>query len=314
MQNQFKAMIFTVASLISLQSFASDSVMQGWWFYQAPAKEQAPQHQPRVIAKKAQTTTEIPKKINCYDEKQWVSACGFVIPQSLSFEQKEMKALLGDYSVKASPSAVYQFQRFNEWVIGQAMTASYTWQYNMTQHPELDPNAKNPLSRFGNLLMSRLEDGAEQDFFKKLSESASFVYFTRSDCAFCHAEAGAIKMLSHDTGIEVWDVSLDSQPLAGFKKTIVAPQSIKPAEYLHVSIVPTLFLYLEPNSVSKMGARWIRVATGVTDEETMKKRIINFVQAYRNAVLVGEGKNKHWQPNFRANRMHELVDGNGEQA
>ncbi len=95
-----------------------------------------------------------------------------------------------------------------------------------------------------------------------------------------------MRVLSQETGIPIWNASLDQKPLAGFQHTLTAPETLIPARLLSVDWVPMVFLYLAPSRDS--GAeQWIRIGNGLTDVATLKNRIINFVEAYRHAIIRG---------------------------
>jgi thiol-disulfide isomerase/thioredoxin len=188
------------------------------------------------------------------------------------------------------------------------MTASYTWEYNLVQHPELDPRIRSPVSQFGNLMVINIEKDKEKDFFALLAKSSILVYFSRSDCIACEKEVPIIKALSQETQIPVWNASLDSAPLKGFDNVMVAPATLKPAALLSVEWVPALFLYLAPLSPGG-SEQWIRIGNGLTDLPTLKNRIINFVEAYRHALTQGVSRGRKTQiPNFSALKPYLLAE------
>jgi conjugal transfer pilus assembly protein TraF len=85
--------------------------------------------------------------------------------------------------------------------------------------------------------------------------------------------------VAKDTGLTLWDASLDDQCIPGMTAHCRTGDAVlRPAEALQVKKVPTLFLYVEPNT-------WIRIANGVSDVQTMEARIVSFFSAYRTALL-----------------------------
>jgi hypothetical protein len=266
-----------------VDSLAADSLpttdiqraARGWWFYDSIPKNNINSTMMTAIEK------------NCTSSKEWSIECGFIKPTTYDFEQIEYKRLLQNYSMHPDDlNAVYQYQRFNYWAVNQAMLASYSWEFNLAQYPNLDSTITNPISQFGNLLVLNANKKAKSDFFKLLSGSGILVYFSRSDCSFCLSEADVVMTFSKFSGLPVWNASLDKKLLPGFTKGLTVPSTRMPAMLLNVDIVPTLFLYLTPSNGNK-GGQWIRIATGITSQEMIEDRIINFVEAYYHALITG---------------------------
>jgi hypothetical protein len=90
-----------------------------------------------------------------------------------------------------------------------------------------------------------------------------------------------VQTIAQKTGLPIWDASLDNTCLTEFGSNCrTAADTLKPAEMLQVTTVPTLFLYIGPNT-------WIRLSTGVVDEGSIMSRMVDFFSAYRNAMLKG---------------------------
>ena len=254
----------------------------GYWFYKEPLSHEMDRD------KKYREN-----RSKCSNIKTWSIDCGFVDPMTLnlsrdeafSFEQREYKALLRNFSMNSNDkSAVFQWQRFNDWAIDQAMVAAYTSEFNIAQHPELDSTIAHPFSQFGTLILKNFNNAMQEDFFKMLAKSSLLVFFTRSNCSFCHYQADILRMLASKTHIPVWDASLDRNHLPNFSHYLVAPDTLKPAQYLHVSTVPAIFLYLAPQATGGSQEHWIRLATGLTSAEVIENRILRFAQDYRKAL------------------------------
>ncbi len=258
-----------------------DSANIGYWFYKEPVL----QNTNRVNKKDTQ---------NCLNSIKWTVDCGFIDPTKLRlnkeetflFEQKEYKALLHNFSMGPNDHhAVLQWQKFNDWAIGQAMTAAYSSEFNIAQHPELDSTIAHPFSQFANLIMKNVDDVMREDFFNMLSKTSILVFFTRSNCNFCHHQADIIHILEEKTHIPVWNASLDTNYLPNFNRHLLAPTTLLPAKYLHISTVPTLFLYLAPQGGSNSQEHWIRLSTGLTSEDIIENRILQFSKNYRRGLL-----------------------------
>jgi conjugal transfer pilus assembly protein TraF len=225
-----------------------------------------------------------PKEDKCKKKETWTANCGFVNPgEDFEFQAKQRDALFERMTVaKNNPEAVEAVQYYMRWVLERTSEVTNLWWYNMTQNPDLDPTVSNPVSTFGLRLMSDVQKGHDKEIFGLIKEEGGmFVYFSRSDCNFCHQMTDTLRKLSERTGLPIRNASLDNKCMPGFESgCMTAPQSLAPAQALQVTTVPTVFLYVKPNT-------WLRIGTGVVDVESMETRTVQFFSAYRNALLKG---------------------------
>lgn len=300
MTNRFLIIIFTL--LLSHISVAQDliknpmasqpTVEKGWFWFEDPKEKEPPKESeetPPPILSLPTTPPPAPKEDKCKSKETWSADCGFVDPGSdFSFQAKQRDALFEQMSVsKNNPKAVEAAQYYMRWVLERTSEVSNLWWYNMIQNPNLDPTVAKPISAFGIRLMADVKKGTDAEVFSLLqSEKAFFVYFSRSDCEFCHAMQSPVKSLSKKVGIPVYNASLDASCISGFEGEFCRPNSIAPAQALKVETVPSVFLFIPKNT-------WIRIATGLTDVDTMITRSSQFFSAYRNALLksVENGEN-----------------------
>lgn len=254
---------------------------RGWFYFEkTPVPEDAPPPETATAPK----TPPPPKEDKCKKKETWTVDCGFVNPGAdFQFQAKQRDELMERMSVaKNDPKAVEAFQYYMRYVIERTSEVTNNWWYNMVQNPELDPSVAQPISAFGIRLMTEAQQGKDKEVFSLIkSEGGFLVYFTRSDCNFCHQMADSVVQLSQKTGLTVRNAALDDKCLPQFLEgCITAPRSTRPAEYLQVTTVPSVFLYIPPKT-------WIRVATGVVDVQSMLTRTSQFFAAYRSALLNG---------------------------
>lgn len=282
-----------LALLLPGLSVAAPSPEHGWWFYQNPPAKPKP-HKPKAVAPVRVTVVPapstppvaaVPPKHPCAHADTWTVRCGFRNPgHDFAFQAKERDALMDTMVMNPeSPQAVLQFQKYNQWLTNEAIQVANMWYFNEIQHPSLNPQSTHPISQFGLQLAENVKRNSEDEIFGYLSKHAILIDFTRQSCYYCHAMAPNDRAISHDTKIPVYDASLSTSGcLPGFTGShcLTAPATIKPAEILHVRTVPTLFLFVKP-------ATWIRVGTGIVDQQTLESRIVDFVSAYRTAILHG---------------------------
>jgi hypothetical protein len=256
---------------------------RGWFFFDDPV---VPKEEPKSEFKSQipSAPPPPPKEERCKKKESWSVDCGFVNPgEDFQFQSKQRDALMERMSVaKNDLKAVEAFQYYMRYVIDRTSEVTNNWWYNMVQNPNLDPNVSNPVSSFGIRLMTEVKQGRDKEVFDLIRAEGGFlVYFTRSDCMFCHQMSPTVQMLSKKTGLEVRNAALDDKCMPEFLTGCVkAPASTGPAQMLQVATVPTVFLHVPPNT-------WLRIATGVVDLESTVARTSQFFAAYRAALVSG---------------------------
>lgn len=257
---------------------------RGWFFYEDPVKPKEPKPEKAKPDDLAKDDKKKPPEEECKTPETWTAKCGFINPgKNFEFQAKQRDALLENMTMSQNdPKAVEAFQFYMKWVMGRASEVANLWYYNMVQNPELDASASQPVSSFGLRLMTDVKKGKAKEIFKALKDDdAMLVYFTRSDCQFCHAMAPNVRDVARETGLPIWNAALDDACIPGFERQCRVGAAVqKPAEALQVTIVPTLFLHVPPNT-------WIRISTGVTDQASILARTVSFFSAYRTALLKG---------------------------
>lgn len=264
-----------------------ENAERGWFFYERNKK---PPEEPKKEEEPVKAESPPPpKEDRCKKKETWTADCGFVDPgKDFDFQSKQRDALLQAMSMSQNdPKTVENFQYYMKWLMERSIEVANLWQYNLVQNPELDANVKAPINTFGLKLMTQVKDSSDGAILQALKEEKAFLlYFSKYDCEFCHAMSSVINDLAHDTQLTIWNASLDDKCMPKFEERCRTGDAvIKSAQALQVTIVPTLFLYVPGSKPSD--DTWIRIATGVTDSQTMKGRIVSFFTAYRTALLKG---------------------------
>lgn len=282
-----------------------DQPQRGWFWYEKPPIVEiesepevepagkppalpAPASEPAVAAPVVAPSEEPPP---CVTPKTWKAACGFVDPgEDFDFQALQRDELLRQMSVrKNDPEAVEAFQRYIKWVMGRASEIANLWRFNMVQNPELDPSVTRPISALGLDLASKVKSAADEDLFAYLRTVGKLVYFSKYDCIYCQQMTPVLRKLSRDVGMPVANVPLDGVCFPEYEECEVGPLAEQAGQKLGVTIVPALFLHVEPNT-------WLRIATGQTDAQTMKNRLSQFFTSYRHAMLQGINNGSHIRP------------------
>ena len=263
---------------VSFPGTSGQSGARGYWFYQSPPVNThhiQPAPRPRAV------TAAPARKRACRHTATWTARCGFLTPHSFAFQARERDALLHRMVIHPnSQKAVKAVQRYTRWVVDQAITATRMWQYNTVQDPSLSGTATAPISTYGLRLAfstHSLNKAAAWQAIRRFG--GVLILFTKADCPYCQGEVPPMQGFERDTGLTIWQASLKGPCDKAFARHCVsAARSLLPAHLLHVSIVPTLFLYLPKNV-------WIRVYAGLTTTETAEDNLYNFFVAWREAAL-----------------------------
>lgn len=256
---------------------------RGWFFFEGKPKPEGPKDEPVVETKPLpKELPPPPKEEKCKRKETWSAECGFVNPGTdFDFQAKQRDALLERMVVSNNdPKAVEAFQYYMRWVLERVSEVTNLWYYNMVQNPDLDPSVRQPISAMGLRLMTDVQSGKEEEIAKLLRDEGAFlVYFSRSDCIFCHEMSPLIKDLGKKLDIPVRNAALDDKCMPGLEEGCVV-NTTTAGQALQVATVPTVFLYVPERT-------WIRIATGVTDARSMHERAMQFFLAYRTALLKG---------------------------
>lgn len=272
----------------------------GWFWKRYPDKEEEktkpkpkpkPKPQPNKPGKDKKDDSD--QAIDCDNPDEWRPGCGFIDPgKSYDFQAKQRDALKRRMVMEPNNrKAVRGFQEYNNWMLNQAIAASRMWRFNTAQDPSLSQITDKPTSRFGLKLLQREQEKNTNEIYELIKkENGFFVFFSRTDCPYCHDMLPVLKELQEDTGVNVHNASLDAECMPGFPdgKCLTGERSRKPAARLKVRTVPDLLVYLPKDQT------WIRLATGVKTLATIKDRIKLFVSgmeaAYENAVANAKNK------------------------
>ena len=259
---------------------------EGWFFYQHEA----------VLPLPRKLITDIPSHLpsgpvapKCSTMNTWTAHCGFVNPgTNFAFQEKERDALLQRMSMDpGSLAAVQSAQYYMLWVTNRAIEAANVWQYNLVQNPSLDPTVRMPFNQLGLQLMTGVRSARAKNIYAVLKKEKAFlVYFSRYNCDFCQAMDQILLYMREDHGISVWNTPIDGKCMPNFKNHCYpGRKAVLAAEALRVRVVPTVFLYVPGGTPAQ--DLWMRVSTGLTDEQTLSGRIVSFFVAYRRALLEG---------------------------
>lgn len=270
------AALLVPALALAFPGAAGQTGARGYWFYQTPPVTAAQQ-----LRQPAAPVKPTPKLNSCRHQSTWTAHCGFLTPHTFAFQAHERDALMQAMVMHPEDrKAVKAVQKYTRWVVDQAIAATRMWQYNTVQDPSLSGTATAPISAYGlNLAFSVQALNKKAAWAAVRRFNGVLILFTKHGCTYCRAEVPLMQYMERDTGLKIWQASLQGPCDKAFaRRCVLAARSTLPARMLRVSIVPTLFLYLPKNV-------WIRVFAGLTTTETAENNLYNFFVAWREAAL-----------------------------
>lgn len=259
---------------------------QGWFWgerYQEEKTEASTDEEPLLEDLLSEKQSE---EKDCTNPLEWDVSCGFVHPKrDYDFSQVQFKELTKQLAMYPEDvSRVLQYQKFVHWAVDQAVTAAKSAEWNIIQNQDMNPFIENPIGSFGMRAAARALTDHNKTVVQDIAEQGGFlVMFTRNDCVYCHKMYPTNWLMAKELGLDLYNAPLDGVCLEGFDKDFCyAGDDVEfAAQYLDVFMVPDLFLYLPKDDV------WIRVSSGVEAQETIKRRVVTFFGAAKNAAQKG---------------------------
>ena len=241
--------------------------------------------EPTIVKNDEVNDKEKTDKEKCTNKNNWSEECGFIDPGTdFEFQAMQRDIFLKNLLMKSSdPQSVENMQRYQKWLISKAVQASKVWEFNLAQKPELSASTFSPVTSFGLTMATQLRDDTTEAVFSELkSEGAIFVWFTRSDCPFCHNQKVTMQRIEKNYDVNIRNASLDTTCMEGFESDCVkSPLTIEGAKQLKVDIVPSLFVHLPKDDT------WIRITSGIEGPTTITNRIKNFFLGVKAAHING---------------------------
>lgn len=280
----------------------------GWHFgYIDPLGElEVPKEKSTAPApEKEQKPKEEKLEEKCTNKSNWSEECGFVDPGTdFEFQAIQRDKFLKNLLMKSGdPQSVENMQRYQKWLVSKAVEAAKMWEFNLAQKPELSASVKNPVTSYGLAVSTQMrEDDTEAVFEQIRNEEGVFVWFTRSDCPFCHRQVKTMLDLQNEYDINIRNVSLDENCMQYFEDDcFTSPLTIPTAQALKVEVVPSFFVYMPKDQT------WIRMANGVETKKTIANRIKNFFLAVRSAHLNGVENGDGVRPSVDFKNSNQLT-------
>lgn len=283
-----RLLFFLLAFIFVGNAFAAEarSYEQGWFWGERYQEEKEKKEPEKELAEEDKLAENQPEEKDCTNPLEWDVSCGFVHPKrDYDFSQVQFKELTKQLAMYPEDvSRVLQYQKFVHWAVDQAVTAAKSAEWNIIQNQDMNPFIENPIGSFGMRAAARALTDHNKTVVQDIAEQGGFlVMFTRNDCVYCHKMYPTNWLMAKELGLDLYNAPLDGVCLEGFDKDFCyAGDDVElAAQYLDVFMVPDLFLHLPKDDV------WIRVSSGVEAQETIKRRLVTFFGAAKNAAQKG---------------------------
>jgi conjugal transfer pilus assembly protein TraF len=138
--------------------------------------------------------------------------------------------------------------------------------------PFLDEITRRPTATFAANLTNRQAGGNRDDVLRRIAETAGVLFFFRSDCPYCDAQAPLLKLLEVRYGFSILPVSVDGAPLPGRVFTEFR-QDRGQAQALGVVSTPALFLARPPDGMVPLSQGLLSLA------QLQERMVVAAVQA-----------------------------------
>lgn len=129
---------------------------------------------------------------------------------------KEMKRLLDVAIFNPTDPNVLEYQRAKQYVMKRADYFSQVGTALLMKYPDIDWNATVPITTFGNSTKAEVEKAEKLRTIAKLSDDYGLLFFFKSDCPYCHAQAPVMDNFNKWYGMDVLSISLDGKGITGY--------------------------------------------------------------------------------------------------
>jgi conjugal transfer pilus assembly protein TraF len=160
---------------------------EGYWWYQAPSREDARPPDPDALAKPAippmaELATWTPPQIRKLIEQQ------------------------RDYAATVlTVDAVADFWRLQDFARRKARAFAGVTQLALLQNPELNSRSANPMVGDARAEMTAEKDMIRRQYLRSRAQEFALVMFSRSECGYCRVQWPIVQRFQDETG---WQVTL----------------------------------------------------------------------------------------------------------
>jgi conjugal transfer pilus assembly protein TraF len=249
---------------------------EGWFWYEREPEPQ-PEPEPPSPSTPKPPESEAPALSDAPPEG----------PKPLSAEW--IREHIGEYRDAAiddpSPQNVALYLYLQRVALDKSSRFAAATQRAVQLDPFLDEITQRPTATFAANLTNRQAGDNRDDVVRRIAETAGVLFFFRSDCAYCEAQAPLLKLLESRYGFSILPVSIDGAPLPGSTFPQFR-QDRGQAQTLGVVSTPALFLVRPPDAV-------VPLSQGLLSLAQLQERV---VLAAVEAGWISEGEYTRTRP------------------
>jgi conjugal transfer pilus assembly protein TraF len=230
---------------------------EGWfWYEREPEPHAAPLPQPTPTPEPTESTT--PPLSDAAPEG----------PKPLSAQW--LREHIGEYRDAAiddpTPQNVALYLYLQRVALDKSSRFAAATQRAVQRDPFLDEITQRPTATFAANLTNRQAGDNRDDVLRRIAETAGVLFFFRSDCPYCEAQAPLLKLLEARYGFSILPVSIDGAPLPGGEFSDFRRDRGQ-AQALGVVSTPALFLVRPPDAV-------VPLSQGLLSFAQLQERIV----------------------------------------
>ncbi len=241
---------------------------RGWFWYEV-LPEPVKKAQPEIQANQEKSKPDIkpPSEFQAEIEpKTQVKPSAEPQPLSSAWLKQNLEHYLNqaiDDPTQENVAAFYYLQRV---MMDKAERFTNAARYVVMSDPQLDETARRPVATYAANEANHQASVVAEQALKSIAAQAGILFFFRSDCPYCHAQAPILAMLENAYDFKIYPVSLDGLPMPnGFFSQFKHDQG--QAALLGVEHTPALFLMKPPKQI-------VPLAQGALSLEEITGRIL----------------------------------------
>ncbi len=188
--------------------------------------------------------------------------------KSLDDINKELKRLKEQAILNPTEKNIHTFLKAQDWIMNKSSAFADATRRVIWAKPDVNYQAKSPAANFSRMKEYERKSKLNRQNIQELSKDHGLIFFSRSDCNFCHDQAPVLKWVERELGIQVMAVSLDGGPVPMYpdaKADNGISMMVTGGE--GVQIVPAVYL------VNRETKEAIPLGTGVIAGEELAERI-----------------------------------------
>lgn len=182
--------------------------------------------------------------------------------------QKELSRLKDTAVMKPTPENVRTYLEAQTYVMDKGSMFADVARRVVWTTPSVDYNNRSPVANYALLEKKDIRRIQQEQTMADLSRDYGLMFFFKSDCEYCHAQAPILQLLERNYGMAILPVSLDGKALPQYPHAKADNGiSLKVSNGAGIEVTPTLYL------VHRQSRQAVLIGTGALALEEIVERI-----------------------------------------